>query len=60
MRTGASTFVTFTVFGLPALLLGGWVSGNGIGTGIALFGLFALLMFCNRLDKRSIKDKIDR
>jgi len=55
MRRGAKSFAGFSAFAVPAILLFVFVTGNGAGL-LALVGLFFVLSYCNRLDRRSIRE----
>ncbi len=52
MRKGAQSFVGFSAFTVPAIVVFVLITGIASG-GIALLGLFFVLQFANNLDRRS-------
>ena len=52
MRKGAQSFVTYAAYVVPAIVGVAWISGSP-SILLVLLGVFFVLQFANRLDRRS-------
>lgn len=55
MRKGAQSFTGFAPFALFGIIGFSFITGSSMGL-LALMGVFFTLQYCNRLDKRSIRE----